>query len=75
MIWRRALMAISLPFATICATFLFWSAAELSAIDMHDVASIQFSLAFCMVAWAAVAIFWLIWNPSQQEWLGESADE
>ena len=75
MLWRRAFMAISLPLATLCSTYLFWIAAELRALGAHDLASIQSALSFCMAAWAALAIFRLIWNPSHQEWFGADATD
>ncbi len=75
MMWRRAVMAISLPLATLCAFYLFGVAAELQAIGAHDYASIQVALGLCMAAWAALAICWLIWSPSHQEWFGDDEEE
>lgn len=75
MLWRRAVMAISLPFATLSAAFLWLQAAKLQELGAHDYASAYVALGMCNASWAVLAICWLIWNPSRQEWFGAAATD
>jgi hypothetical protein len=61
--WRRAIMALSLPAATLAAAFLWWQSSELYAVGAHDNASMIVALSMCITAWALLAIAWIIWNP------------